>query len=295
MPGSVDVAVLAREGEGLAGLLLGRPAGQRHPGRAHRHAPRRHAPLLVPQAGGQPPARRVARPRVRHQRRRAGRDADHARGPDDDLRVPVLDGLGQRPARVLRRAVLDAVPDVAHRRRRGTTRPSGARSRPRGRAGCSGPCCGRATRSCESGIVAGERGRRPPEPRARGARAGISTPTGATPTTAWERKLQRVRIETPDKARKTVFYTALYHAMLAPTACTTRTPATAARTARRTAGAVPEPHRVLAVGHVPRAASAADDRAARARGRPRAVDDGRSTARAASCPSGRSGATRPTR
>ncbi|MCX6550202.1 MAG: GH92 family glycosyl hydrolase [Acidobacteria bacterium] len=34
---------------------------------------------------------------------------------------------------------------------------------------------------------------------------------------AWERKLQRVRIETPDKARKTVFYTAMYHALLAPT------------------------------------------------------------------------------
>jgi predicted alpha-1,2-mannosidase len=34
---------------------------------------------------------------------------------------------------------------------------------------------------------------------------------------AWERKLQRVRIETPDRARKTVFYTALYHALLAPT------------------------------------------------------------------------------
>lgn len=34
---------------------------------------------------------------------------------------------------------------------------------------------------------------------------------------AWERKLQRVRIETADKARKTVFYTALYHALLAPT------------------------------------------------------------------------------
>ncbi|MGE5199222.1 MAG: GH92 family glycosyl hydrolase [Rhodospirillaceae bacterium] len=37
--------------------------------------------------------------------------------------------------------------------------------------------------------------------------------------TAWERKLQRVRIETPDKARKTVFYTALYHSLLAPTTC----------------------------------------------------------------------------
>jgi len=36
--------------------------------------------------------------------------------------------------------------------------------------------------------------------------------------TAWERKLQRIRIETPDKARKTVFYTALYHSLLAPTA-----------------------------------------------------------------------------
>jgi predicted alpha-1,2-mannosidase len=35
--------------------------------------------------------------------------------------------------------------------------------------------------------------------------------------TAWERKLQRVRIETPDRTRKTVFYTALYHALLAPT------------------------------------------------------------------------------
>jgi predicted alpha-1,2-mannosidase len=34
---------------------------------------------------------------------------------------------------------------------------------------------------------------------------------------AWERKLQRVRIETPDRARKTVFYTGLYHALLAPT------------------------------------------------------------------------------
>jgi predicted alpha-1,2-mannosidase len=35
--------------------------------------------------------------------------------------------------------------------------------------------------------------------------------------TAWERKLQRLRIETPDRSRKAVFYTALYHAMLAPT------------------------------------------------------------------------------
>jgi len=34
---------------------------------------------------------------------------------------------------------------------------------------------------------------------------------------AWDRKLQRIRIDTPDKARKTVFYTSLYHAMLAPT------------------------------------------------------------------------------
>jgi predicted alpha-1,2-mannosidase len=34
---------------------------------------------------------------------------------------------------------------------------------------------------------------------------------------SWERKLQRVRIETPDAARKTVFYTGLYHALLAPT------------------------------------------------------------------------------
>ncbi|MEW5984513.1 MAG: GH92 family glycosyl hydrolase [Acidobacteriota bacterium] len=33
---------------------------------------------------------------------------------------------------------------------------------------------------------------------------------------AWERKLARVRIETPDRARKTVFYTAMYHALLAP-------------------------------------------------------------------------------
>jgi putative alpha-1,2-mannosidase len=34
---------------------------------------------------------------------------------------------------------------------------------------------------------------------------------------AWERKLARARIETPDRARKTIFYTAMYHAMLAPT------------------------------------------------------------------------------
>lgn len=34
---------------------------------------------------------------------------------------------------------------------------------------------------------------------------------------AWERKLARVRIETPDRARKTIFYTAMYHALLAPT------------------------------------------------------------------------------
>jgi predicted alpha-1,2-mannosidase len=33
----------------------------------------------------------------------------------------------------------------------------------------------------------------------------------------WERKLQRVKIETRDQARKTIFYTGLYHAMLAPT------------------------------------------------------------------------------
>ncbi len=34
---------------------------------------------------------------------------------------------------------------------------------------------------------------------------------------AWERKLARVRVETPDASRKTIFYTALYHALLAPT------------------------------------------------------------------------------
>jgi predicted alpha-1,2-mannosidase len=34
---------------------------------------------------------------------------------------------------------------------------------------------------------------------------------------AWERKLQRIRIETPDTKRKTVFYTGLYHALMAPT------------------------------------------------------------------------------
>lgn len=33
----------------------------------------------------------------------------------------------------------------------------------------------------------------------------------------WERKLQRVKIETRDGSRKTIFYTGLYHAMLAPT------------------------------------------------------------------------------
>lgn len=33
---------------------------------------------------------------------------------------------------------------------------------------------------------------------------------------AWERKLQRIRIETRDSARKTVFYTGLYHAMISP-------------------------------------------------------------------------------
>ncbi len=33
---------------------------------------------------------------------------------------------------------------------------------------------------------------------------------------AWERKLQRVQIESQDPARKTVFYTGLYHALLAP-------------------------------------------------------------------------------
>ncbi len=34
---------------------------------------------------------------------------------------------------------------------------------------------------------------------------------------AWERKLQRAVVQTPDAARKTIFYTALYHSMLAPT------------------------------------------------------------------------------
>jgi predicted alpha-1,2-mannosidase len=34
---------------------------------------------------------------------------------------------------------------------------------------------------------------------------------------AWDRKLQRVKIETPDRARKTIFYTGMYHALLAPT------------------------------------------------------------------------------
>lgn len=34
---------------------------------------------------------------------------------------------------------------------------------------------------------------------------------------AWERKLQRVKIEARDERRRTVFYTALYHAMVSPT------------------------------------------------------------------------------
>ncbi len=36
-------------------------------------------------------------------------------------------------------------------------------------------------------------------------------------TEAWERKLQRARVQTPDADRKKIFYTALYHSMLAPT------------------------------------------------------------------------------
>jgi putative alpha-1,2-mannosidase len=34
---------------------------------------------------------------------------------------------------------------------------------------------------------------------------------------AWEKELEKVKIETPDEATKTVFYTAMYHAFLAPT------------------------------------------------------------------------------
>jgi len=34
---------------------------------------------------------------------------------------------------------------------------------------------------------------------------------------AWQRRLDRIRIETPDRAAKTVFYTSMYHALIAPT------------------------------------------------------------------------------
>ena len=34
---------------------------------------------------------------------------------------------------------------------------------------------------------------------------------------SWQRELSRIRIETPDRKQKEIFYTALYHAMLAPT------------------------------------------------------------------------------
>ena len=38
----------------------------------------------------------------------------------------------------------------------------------------------------------------------------------AAATDSWEKELARVKIETADKERKTVFYTAMYHAMIAP-------------------------------------------------------------------------------
>lgn len=33
----------------------------------------------------------------------------------------------------------------------------------------------------------------------------------------WSKELAKIQIDTPDKDEKTVFYTALYHSMLAPT------------------------------------------------------------------------------
>jgi len=110
--------------------------------------------------------------------------------------------------------------------------------------------------------------------------------------TAWERKLQRIRVETPDRARKTVFYTALYHSLLRRRRSTTRTPATAARTATSSAAAF-QNHTVFSLWIRSGPCTADDADSGRARGRPRAVDDGH-VPRADGCLSGHSGPTKPT-
>ena len=145
--GGRRVAVLARQGEGVGRLLLGRPPGVRHPGRADGHAARR--PATATRSSGR---RRGRQPAVAF-------DLGFAINWDQPVETQItLEGpttisgyrfskgwaKDQRVYFVARFSTPILTWLLGDRT--ATTRPSAARSRRSGRAGCSGSCCGRASR-----------------------------------------------------------------------------------------------------------------------------------------------------
>ena len=103
-----------------------------------------------------------------------------------------------------------------------------------------------------------QRRRRAPEPRRRAAGLGLRRRAARGRRDAWERELGRIRVDGGTRDQRVVFYTALYHAMLTPNVYMD---VDGQYRGRDLAG--PSGRRlhvllgVLALGHVPRAASAA--------------------------------------
>ena len=113
--------------------------------------------------------------------------------------MALLDGLGQRPAGLFRGGVLETLCKV--RNRRGRIRP------------CVVLDDRRRAAAREGGLVAVE-----------GAEANLAAElpgwdfeaTAAAADKAWNDELSKVKIATEDETAKRIFYTALYHTMVAP-------------------------------------------------------------------------------
>ena len=266
MPGTVTSPFSHEQGEGVGRLLLGRPAGVRHPGRADGHAPRRRA-TGTRSSGRLPAASRPCRSTSASPSTGTSRSTRRSRieGPTtiSGYRFSTGWAKDQRVFFVARFSTPFQTWLVGDAE--GLLGRAAGRCRRRARAACSGSSCGPGEPllvKVAISPVSVDGARKNLEREAPGL--GVRRLPQGRRRRAWERKLQRVRIETPDKARKTVFYTALYHALLAPTTfCDVDRQLPRRRRRRPAAGGVPEPHRVLAVGHVPGAAPADDARAGR--------------------------------
>ena len=144
--------------------------------------------------------RRGLRPGKRRLLGQGHGDASRKGGRPDGDGLASLDGLGKRPAGLLRRGVLETL------RKFETIGDNYARASFRTTDG--------GTSVAESRFIARKRGGRSGKPRG-GASGWDFEETAKAADKAWNDELSKVKIETADETARRIFYTALYHTMIA--------------------------------------------------------------------------------